>query len=168
MTQAPLKGKLVCLTYFRGCWIICALLQGRYNSSLAINYLTMGCHQSACNFHCQVHSIFVYPWTHIFSSWQEEVFLYRISNELCVSSEIHYFTTYYSEISFATDQKKTEKNCNIFLLKNCFFYEGLLQRADWKKCLLFCHFLKYVSANSHKSVRYCNPVWYYILGKWTQ
>lgn len=120
MTQAPLKGKLVCLTYFRGCWIICALLQGRYNSSLAINYLTMGCHQSACNFHCQVHSIFVYPWTHTFSSWQEEVFLYRISNELCVSSEIHYFTTYYSEISFATDQKRLKKTVIYSSLKTVF------------------------------------------------
>lgn len=62
-------------------------------------------------------------------------------------------------------KKDTEKKCNIFLLKNHFFYEGLLQGADWEKVPSFLPFYKYVSANSHKSVRYCNPVWYYILGK---
>jgi hypothetical protein len=40
---------------------------------------------------------------------------------LCVSSEIHYFITYYSKISFATDKKDFGKNCNAFLLKNYFF-----------------------------------------------
>lgn len=135
MTQAPGRGKHVCLTHFRGCWIICALVQGRYNFSLAINCLTIGCHQSACNFHCQVHSIFIYPWTHTFSSDRKKSF--STGQAMNCMFPLKYIILQHiiqKNPLPQTKKKKTLKKIVIyFSLKTIFFYEGLLQRADWGK-----------------------------------